>query len=202
MKPPEPPLPPERKIMHEMARLAEDIPQTDPFLTVFQLMEEARRLGFVTDYVVSGGVAVMQYVEPIETFDLDLAVTFAGNVDFQAFYKLFKDAGAVRNDEGLLEVQGLPMQIIAPATPLMQEAVEHPLEFDYATFKIKVLRTEYLVANYLYLLRKRPDRRIRDTLKLNALLLQPKKIDVSSLNAILTRFGLEADYQEFLRRFT
>lgn len=82
---------------------------------VFRVLAEMRDEGVVTDYAIGGATAVLFYVEPTRTYDLDVFVTLpsgsaTGLVSLSAVYEWAARRGIEIQGEHLLQFGGVDRQ--------------------------------------------------------------------------------------------
>lgn len=108
---------------------------------VIELINEARRRGVIQQYAIGGAIGAMFYMEPFATKDLDvftfLPVTEQGLV--------FRQLGCQTEGQYLI-IEGVHVQFIPPATPLVSEAIKKAVEVKFAQTKTRVFRPEHLAA--------------------------------------------------------
>jgi len=165
-------------------------------------MEEAIRAlnqlqseGLISDWAVGGGMATIFYTEPFVTYDVDIFAVFpriqSGLIDIGAVYARLQQLGG--KPEGQYIVIGkTPLQLLAPPSPLEEEALRMAITKDYAEMKVRVFRPEHLIAIYLTLHRPKDFLRIQ-------LLVEQAEIDSPLLAEILGRYGLEEKWNRFPR---
>jgi hypothetical protein len=177
----------------------EAIPGGGAFSTIFRLFDKAKKLGYFKDYMLIGGMAVMNYTEPRPTDDTD----FALNLTLEALGKLQEFLlanGGVLDRDGYVVIERIKCQLIPIEDSLfMQDALRHAERVTVAGVQIKVMKMEYIIARYLRLI-QRPDRRLKDTQKLLLLLDQFHKVDEVLLDQVLLRYNLKDSYIEFRQR--
>ncbi len=170
-----------------------------PFATILRLLDLAKSQGYFTDYVLGGGVATLNYTEPFLTYDTGFVVDMTGSATMRELDDFFVKNGAIRNNRGYIEIDGMPCQFLSIGDDLIRDAFTNPNTVTVGGRQLHILKIEYLIANYLRLIRL-PKRKKRDTAKLLLLLDQPGKIDSVLLSAILEKNNLGSDYRRFLER--
>ncbi|MFQ5639816.1 MAG: hypothetical protein ACE5IR_17695 [bacterium] len=105
------------------------------------------------------------------------------------FYEFCTRKGYKTYKEYIL-IDKTPIQFLPAATSLEKEAVQHAVSVKYKNIQIKILRPEYLIAIFLYVLR------LKDREKI-VRLLEQTEIDQKLLSDILTRHGLKETFENF-----
>ncbi len=154
--------------------------------------------GLIRRYAIGGGMAVVFHAEPVLTYDLDVFVFLpecggGGLVDPSPLYRhLVEERGYVTEGECIV-IAGVPVQFIPAYNALVEEAVESALEVSFERTATRVVRAEHLVAVMLETWRPKDRERL-------VMLYEQAKMDQAVLHDILTRHGLLARWEEFLRR--
>lgn len=161
-----------------------------------KVINELKQKGLIKDYAIGGAIAVLRWVEPFFTRDLDIfiipieATSNKRLINLSAIYDYLKRKRYNKWVGQWLIIEGIPVEFI-PAQGLAEESVEKAREIKFARVKTKVITPEYLIA--LLLLAGRQ----KDKLKVEMLLKQTK-IDFRKLEEILKKYDLEAKLRPFL----
>jgi hypothetical protein len=165
---------------------------TDPFETIFSLMNEMEAQGVIERYSVGGGRAVLFYTEPFFTRDLDFYVLFPQTdsplIVLTPLYQFLAERGYQPKGE-YVEIVGIPVQFV-PANKLEEEAIREAIDISYGTTKARVPRPEHLVAIKLQVGRDRDVWHVH-------MLLEQTPIDDDYLRNILERHGLTEKWEAF-----
>ena len=156
--------------------------------------------GVIGQYAIGGAVAAIFWVEPFDTIDLDVFVLLA-----EAAHPLDPLRGVIDElqargyafDGELLTIEGIPVQFI-PAddeTGLRKEALEQAIAHDYlGSVPTRIVRPEYLIALALQVHRPKDYERVFR-------LLQEVSLDRSLVDVLVKRYGLQPQWEIFLRRY-
>lgn len=163
-----------------------------------KILNELRKDGLVEEYAIGGGVAVLFYVEPIFTSDLDIfcLVPMAKAsllTTLSPIYDFFKKKGYKFHKEQIV-IEGVPVQFIPAYNELVEAAITHAKEIEYEGIKTKVVGLEYLIAIMIQTNRPKDRERI-------FLILEEAKIKQEVLNKILKRHGLMNKWKEVKKEY-
>lgn len=156
--------------------------------------------GVIERYAIGGAVAAIFWAEPFDTIDLDVFVLLP-----EAVHPLdpLRDviehlAASGYSFEGeLLVIEGVPVQFIPAGgdSGLRREALLAAIEHRYLdTVATWVIAPEYLVALALDAHRPKDYERVWR-------LLQQAEVDRPRVGELVERYGLQAFWQGFLRRY-
>lgn len=144
--------------------------------------------GVIDNYAIAGAMALLFWIEPIPTYDLDVLVflpsTSGPIVSLEPIYEWARKRSYRAEKEHII-IEGIPVQFVPSHNQLADEAIETAVVMTYDGVEVNVARPEYLVALYLEGSAKTPKRRERA-----AALRQSSKLDASRLQDIMTRFKL------------
>lgn len=157
-----------------------------------------KQKGIFEKYAIGGGVAVLFYVEPVLTIDLDIFCVLPSENSSQilklsAIYDFLKGKGYKTSHEQVL-IEGLPVQFIPAYDKLVEEAVNEAKEAKYGNLKTYVIRVEHLIAIMLQTYRPKDKERI-------LLVLREAKINRKYLVDIFERHNLKKKWAEFSKRY-
>ena len=162
-----------------------------------KIINEMRKKKVIGTYAIGGAVAMIFYVEPVLTYDLDVFVflpqTPGRLITISPIYEYLKEKGYKPHKEHIV-IEGVPVQFIPAYNKLVEEAVNEARETKYNRVKIRVLQPEHLLA--IMLETDRPKDRTRITQ-----LFEQAKINVDYLSEILERHRLTDKWREFQSRF-
>lgn len=159
--------------------------------------------GIIERYAIGGAVAAIYWVEPFDTIDLDVFVLLPPDAppldplrDIHAELR----ARGYEFDEEFLVVEGVPVQFL-PAEDqhgLRKEALSKAAPIEYAgssgPVPSWVITPEYLVALALDVHRSKDYERVFR-------LLSETKTDGSLIRELVSRFALQASWEQFVRRY-
>ncbi len=164
---------------------------------IIKIINGMKEKGLIGDYAISGGVAVIFYVEPILTYDLDIFFVPAkeekGLLSLSPVYDYLKTRGYSADKEHIV-IDQTPVQFIPVYNELIQEAVKHAKAATYKKTNTRVLKAEYLIAIMLQTFRPKDKERIIK-------LLDETKIDMNYLKEILKRYDLIERFNRFLKLY-
>ena len=163
-------------------------------LTVINKLEQE---GLIGRYAIGGAVAATRYIEPTQTYDLDIFVLLplspAGLISISPIYDYLKQLGYTASGESVV-IEGWPVQFLPVYNQLTEEALEHAIEVQFGTTPTWVLSAEYLAAIMLETGRPKDHARLIQFFEFEA-------IDRTILKTIIERHGLKGNWETFRRRF-
>jgi hypothetical protein len=141
--------------------------------------------GVIGKYAIGGAMALLFYVEPILTDDLDIFcyVPQAGLLeDLSPIYRHLTASGYKPEGE-CITIEGVAVQFLIPPTKLVAEALDNATETVVESVPTRVFQYEYLLA--IMTETGRPKDRAKIASALESL-----KPDMSKLNDLLKRYNL------------
>lgn len=147
---------------------------------VIRTLNRLKRKGALRDYALMGGVAALNYMQPMFTEDVDINVLV--DTDEEFFDIVFPAVTAVADRvEGMHHViSGTPVQLFPSTTkPLYRDAVEEAVVAKVGRLKTKVVSLEHLLMMFLEAFRP------KDKIRITALL---ETADQHKLQELLKRF--------------
>jgi hypothetical protein len=163
---------------------------------IVKVINEMEEKGLIGKYAISGGVAVIFYVEPILTYDLDIFFIPTQEkplLSLSPIYDYLKKKGYHPDKEHII-IQQTPVQFIPVYNDLIKEAVKNAKTTKYKKTKTRVLEPEYLMAIMLQTFRPKDKERIIK-------LLDEAKINMKYLKGILKRHNLIDRFNKFLKLY-
>jgi hypothetical protein len=161
----------------------------EPLRVINRLVAE----GLLLDCAICGGVAALYYTEPVLTYDFDVLCRFpalTALIDPTPVYARLKEWGYSFGFEDRVTIAGIPVQFIAAAPGLMEEALDQAVPVTICGVGTRVLRAEHLAAIMLDLYRP------KDRAKLSLLVDNDAVVfDGALFAALLERYGLEAKWR-------
>ena len=156
---------------------------------------ELKNKKIIGDFAISGGVAVLYYVEPLLTYDLDIFfIPVEESIDvLTPIYNYLRKKGYKFDKEHVI-IEGIPVQFIPVYNELVNEAVLKSVEAKYGRIKTKVLGLEYLVAIMIQTYRAKDRERLIK-------IFEEAEVDLRLLRKILKKYNLHDKYAEFRRRY-
>jgi hypothetical protein len=143
----------------------------------------------VEDYAVAEAMALVFWIEPIPTSDLDVLVFLPGEestlVSLAPLYRWAEERGYAARAEHVV-IEGVPVQFLPAHNPLADEAIKRAVTLEYEGVPVRVVRPEYLVALYL-----EPGARSLKRRERAAALRESGAAAAAVLEELLRRFNLE-----------
>jgi len=147
----------------------------------------------IDGYAIGGAVAAIYYTEPAETGDLDVFITFPQDqliVSPEKIYSaLAKKGYSTFEKEGII-IEGLPVQFLPAAKPLLLEAYQNAISKTIAGIETKVIGFEHLAVIML------DTNRPKDKIRLSQFAVSPK-LDRAKFENILKRHNLFQKWEQF-----
>jgi hypothetical protein len=152
------------------------------------VLNDMKAEGVLSDYAVAGAMALLFWVEPIPTYDLDVLVFMPPAsgpiVSLDSIYRWTELHHYPAEKEHVL-IAGIPVQFLPSHNRLADEAIESAAFLTFQDVPVRVVRPEYLIALYL-----EPGARTAKRLERAAALRDSGKVDASLLQDVLKRFNL------------
>jgi hypothetical protein len=154
--------------------------------------------GVIERYAIGGAVGATFYLEPVDTFDVDVFVALeraAGSqlLTLQPIFEYLRSRGGVIEREYIV-VGGFPVQILPLTSPLAEEAMFTATECDVDGIQTRVFTPEHLAALSLETGRAKDKARLLQFMEEGALNLQ-------QFEAIVQRHGLIEKWRRFRLQF-
>jgi hypothetical protein len=163
-------------------------------LAVLNKLQEDEIIG---RYAVGGAVAATRYIEPIQTFGLDIFVMLptsqSGLISLSPVYEYLKQLGYTPEGE-FVDIEGWPVQFLPVFNKLTEEAMENAVEVKFGSTPTRVFSAEYLAAIMLETGRPKDHSRLIHFFEFDS-------IDLSILEDIVERHGLKQKWDTFQRNF-
>lgn len=147
--------------------------------------------GLIDRYAIGRSVALLFYVEPFFTEDLDVFCHLASPgalLSLAPIYEYLQKLG-YHPDGQFISVEGILLQFLVPPALLVEEALENAVETQVEGVATRVFQYEYLLA--IMTETNRP----RDRVKLR-LALDSADPDSAKLTDILSRYNLLEKWQQ------
>ncbi|MBI4367511.1 MAG: hypothetical protein HY543_11910 [Deltaproteobacteria bacterium] len=165
---------------------------------MFTVLNELEREGVIKRYALGGAMALLFYAEPRETLDADVFVflpeTKNGFEVLTPLWHALRSRGYAWEGEGLIRIEGIPVQFLPPPSDLVEEAIKEARVITYQGVQAKVFHLEHLFAIMLEL--NRP----KDRERILGLLEEHVKIDDQRLHTILIRHGLQKKWEKVIEK--
>jgi hypothetical protein len=151
----------------------------------------------IEGYAIGGAVAAIFYTEPSETADLDVIITSPSDkvpVSLDIIYEHLRKKGfATFEHEGIV-IEGIPVQFLPAATPLLLDAFRESHEESIAGVSTRIMRFEHLAA--IMLETGRP----KDKLRL-AQCWESQALDREKFREICSKHGLQKNWESFHAKY-
>ena len=161
------------------------------------VINELEKRGLVEKYAIGGAIAATFYMEAILTYDLDIFISVPHSVGplvtLSPIYEFLRSHGYVAEHEHVL-IEGVPVQFLPAANPLVEEALSTAREVTYGATRTRVFLPEYLLAIMLQTYRPKDKARMVQ-------MLGEAQLDQEQLTRILEKHGLGGKWCEFGRQF-
>lgn len=153
--------------------------------------------GIVQRYAIGGAVATAFYMEPAQTYDLDVFLLFplspSGLINISPIYNYLIERGYQPEGEAV-NIEGWPVQFLPAFNLLTEEALSNAVEVAYGAMTTRVFTAEYLGTIMLYTGRAKDHSRLLQ-------LLTEGTVNHALFLDLIARHGLEAKWETFKRRF-
>ncbi len=162
---------------------------------VLKVIKELKGKEVIRNYAIGGGIAVMYYVEPLLTYDLDIFfIPVKDSLDvLSPIYNYLKKKSYRAYKEHVI-IEGVPVQFIPVYNELVREAVENSVEAKYGRIKTRVISLEYLVTIIFQTFRPKDRERIIK-------IMEEAEVDLIFLKKILKKYNLYEKFKKFRRMY-
>jgi hypothetical protein len=161
------------------------------------VLNQLEQEGVIGRYAIGGAVAATRYIEPIQTYDLDIFVLLpiapSGLISLASVYARLEQLGYSAQGESVI-IEDWPVQFLPVFNPLIDEALAQALEVKFGATTTRVLSAEYLAAIMLETGRPKDHARLVQFFELDVL-------DVATLEGIIVHHGLSERWQYFQTRY-
>jgi hypothetical protein len=161
-------------------------PSAIPLADVLRAANDLVAAGLIEDYGLGGALAAIYYVEPFTTYDANIFFIAAESgltAGIPEIYAHLREHDWRVEREHLL-VKGFPVQFLAAASGLTEEAVREARPIEFEGVSAKVFRPEHIIAIAASVGRHNDLARIEQ-------LLEQAEIDKTLLDDVLTRYNLK-----------
>lgn len=162
------------------------------------VLNELEKNGIINKYAIGGGIAVLFYIEPIFTSDMDIFCLIPSEknksiITLTPIYNFLKKRGYKVREEQVL-IEGVPVQFIPAYNKLVEDAVRNAKIVDYEDTKTKVISLEHLLAIMLQTNRPKDRERI-------FLILDEAKVKQDVFDEILKKHDLMDKWKEIKKAY-
>ncbi len=161
------------------------------------IINQLEHEGVIGRYAIGGAVAATRYIEPIQTYDLDIFVLLpaltSGLLTITPIYNRLMQLGYEPKAEFII-IEGWAVQFLPVYDGLTEEALEQAIQIDFDSTPTRVFMAEHLAA--IMVNTGRP--------KDHARLVQFFEFDVVNrinFESIIDRHNLKAKWDSFRKRF-
>ena len=151
-------------------------------------VNDLKASGIIDESAIGGAMALMFWIEPIPTYDLDVLVTLPQStgplVSLDPIYRWASERGYQAEHEHVV-IEGFPVQFLPSFGALADEAIRTAADKQYQGVPLRVVRPEYLIALYLV-----PSARTMKRRERAAALRESADIDSDLLDELMRRFNL------------
>lgn len=161
------------------------------------IINEMEQEGVIGGYAIGGAVAATRYIEPIQTYDLDIFVTLhassSGLLSISPIYNYLTKRGYEPKAEFMM-IEGWAVQFLPAYNALTEEALERAVEINFGVTPTRVFSAEYLAAIMLETGRGKDHARLVQFFEFDV-------VNREELEEVLRRHHLEAKWMRFRTRF-
>jgi hypothetical protein len=161
------------------------------------ILNQLEHEGIIGHYAIGGAVAATRYIEPIQTYDLDIFVMLpvlpSGLISLTGVYERLEQLGYSAQGESVV-IEDWPVQFLPVFNLLTDEALAQALEVKFGSTATRVLSAEYLAAIMLDTGRSKDYARLVQFFEFDVL-------DRATLEDIIVRHGLMEKWRRFQMRF-
>lgn len=172
--------------------------RTPDLAAVFRVLSDMVDEGVISNYAVGGAVAAIFYIEPRETFDLDIFFVLGKEpssplMPLEAIYDYAREKRFETAAE-FIKIHGWAVQFLESSTPLWQDAVAEAKNVEFEGLYVRVISPEYLAAMMVETGRSKDWIRLADFFESNA-------IDLKIFESLIQTHGLAAKWRNQKWRF-
>ena len=154
--------------------------------------------GVIECYAIGGAVGATFYLEPVATLDVDVFIEFRAEpgsrlVSLEPIFMYLRDRGCTMEGEHIV-IAGWPVQFLPANSNLLQEALVAAVEKSVEGTSARVFTAEHIAAIALQTGRAKDKARVLQFIEANA-------VDLGRVREILTRHGLNGNWQQFEQQF-
>jgi hypothetical protein len=157
------------------------------------VINKLEKEGIIGRYAIGGAVAATRYIEPIQTFDLDIFFIFplskSGFISLSPVYEYLAQLGYTAEGE-FVNIEGWPVRFLPVYNPLTEKAMEKVIEVEFGETPTRVFSAEYLAAIIIETGRPKDFARLTQFFEFDS-------VDKSILEDIVTRHGLKEKWKKF-----
>jgi len=163
-----------------------------------EIVNQMEAAGVIGRYAIGGAVGATFYLEPAATVDIDIFISLESTHSSQLLLLSpiydYLTARGCRLEREYIIVGDWPVQFLPPSDALDEEALIQAIETDVDGTRTRVMTAEHLVAIALRTGRAKDRIRVEQFIDGGIL-------DVARLDDVLTRHGLLAKWERFMRQY-
>src|SRR4051794_12077574 len=118
------------------------------FENALRRINEMKAARIINDYAIAGAMALLFWIEPVPTFDLDVLVLLPDSdrplVSLDEIYRWAAERGYATEHEHII-IEGVPVQFLPSNGALGDEAIRTAVPRRYEEVEIAVVKPEYLI---------------------------------------------------------
>jgi len=163
-----------------------------------QIINRMEADGVIERYAIGGAVGATFYLEPVATLDVDVFIEFRAQpgsrlVSLEPIFTYLRDRGRTMEGEHI-DIAGWPVQFLPANSNLLQEALVAAVVKSVEGTSARVFIAEHIAAIALQTDRAKDKARVLQFIEANA-------VDLGRVREILTRHGLNGNWQQFEQQF-
>lgn len=161
------------------------------FSKIKVIMDDLQDNGFIEDWTIGGGTAVMYYANAIPSIDVDIFAHYTSTsflAPLSEVYEYLIDKYKAKVEKEMIKIGSLYLQFL-PAdsnNPVDTEATKHP---NIIKGGLRLFEFEYLICSMLYVGSKKYIPRL-------SLIKSEELYDEKKLIRLLKKFGLEKEWED------
>ncbi|PYI82530.1 MAG: hypothetical protein DMF09_14195 [Verrucomicrobia bacterium] len=152
-----------------------------------QIINRMEADGVIERYAIGGAVGATFYLEPVATQPGSRLVSL------EPIFTYLRDRGCTMEGEHIV-IAGWPVQFLPANSNLLQEALVAAVEKSVEGTSARVFTAEHIAAIALQTGRAKDKARVLQFIEANA-------VDLGRVREILTRHGLNGNWQQFEQQF-
>lgn len=163
-------------------------------IVIINQLEQEKIIG---RYAIGGAVAATRYIEPIQTYDLDIFVALpassSGLLSITPIYNYLTERGYQPKGETIM-IEGWAVQFLPVYNALTEEALEKAVDVDFGLTPTRIFSAAYLAAIMLETGRPKDHARLTQ-------FFESEVVNRKVLEDIIKRHGLESKWNNFRQKF-
>jgi hypothetical protein len=160
----------------------------ESFEKALRAVNDLKATGIIDEFAIGGAMALIFWIEPIPTYDLDVLVMLPQStgplISLDPIYRWASERGYRAEYEHIV-IEGFPVQFLPSFGALADDAIRTAADRQYHGLPLRVVRPEYLIALYLV-----PSARTAKRRERAAALRDSADIDRARLDELMRQFNL------------